>query len=408
MIRARRRLKYLYRVVDQRAGSDRPPLLAVSIHRGVVPRSSLTDDLPRAEDLSNYKLCGPGDIVLNRMRAFQGAIGISPVRGLVSPDYMVLRPWKFVDARYLHHLFRSTWFVGQMTARLRGIGGTESGSVRTPRINPEDLGVIEVDLPPLEEQRRIADFLDAETAHIDRLVELREEMSSLLMQRDRAMLDVEIESLGDRFGVLPFRRFVRRIEQGTSPQCDNVPAGVDEWGVLKVSAVKAGRFIAEQNKRLPDELSPLPRYEVRDGDLLVTRANTPALVGAAAVAQNPRRRLMLCDKIFRVDVAAEMSRKYLALVAQGTRIRDLCAEASHGTSQSMANLKTDEIKQWPIPVAPRKEQQALVERFEAASHASTALVASIRSQVELLEERRRAVVTAAVTGELDVTTVRGV
>ena len=161
------RAKYLYHVVDERAGALRPPLLAVSIHHGVVPRSSLTEDEHRAEDLSAYKRCNEGDIVLNRMRAFQGAIGIAPSAGLVSPDYLVLRPRVVADAGFLHHLFRSWWFVSEMALRLRGIGSVEQGNVRTPRINAEDLGDIPVALPERREQRAIAVFLDRETARID-------------------------------------------------------------------------------------------------------------------------------------------------------------------------------------------------------------------------------------------------
>ncbi|GAA4241093.1 hypothetical protein GCM10022254_68560 [Actinomadura meridiana] len=313
---------------------------------------------------------------------------LRPLPGKVEPRYLALT----TQSLYARHYFEST--------------GTKTTNLAST--NKSKILDFPIPLPPLEEQRRIADFLDAETARIDRIVQLREDASSLLKQRERALLDSEVESLALRFGVLPLRRFICGIEQGTSPQCDNAPAGLGEWGVLKVSAVKGGRFFGEQNKRLPEEMDPESQYEVHDGDFLITRANTPALVGAAAVAERPRRRLILCDKIFRVRVSENVLKKYLVLVAQGTRIRDLCAEGSHGTSQSMANLKTDEIKRWPIPVAPLKEQEALVERCESVLQISSELIASIGAQVGLSEERRRAVVTAAVTGELDVTTARRV
>lgn len=177
------RLKHVCEVIDVRAGSRRPPLLAVSIHRGVVPRDELTDDEPRADDLSMYRLCEPGDIVLNRMRAFQGAIGMAPVQGLVSPDYLMLRPRAHALGRYLHYLFRSREFVGQMVARLRGIGSTETGTVRTPRINAEDLLDIDVRLPPIDEQRAIADYLDRETAQIDALITAKREQAARLTER---------------------------------------------------------------------------------------------------------------------------------------------------------------------------------------------------------------------------------
>lgn len=176
------RAKYLYRIIDERRGADELPLLSVSIHKGVVRRDTVTDDEARADDLSSYKRCATDDIVLNRMRAFQGAIGIAPQAGIVSPDYLVLRIVKG-EPRFFHHLFRSAWFVGEMTSRLRGIGGSDQGNVRTPRINAEELGEIRISLPSLPEQHAIADHLDAETARIDALIEKKRRIVAVLHQR---------------------------------------------------------------------------------------------------------------------------------------------------------------------------------------------------------------------------------
>jgi type I restriction enzyme S subunit len=174
------RAKHLFRVIDERAGSAMLPLLAVSIHHGVVPRDRLTDDEPRADDLADYKRCEPGDVVLNRMRAFQGAIGVAPQPGIVSPDYVVLRLVPHADAQFFHHLFRSRWFVSKMAARLRGIGSLDQGNVRTPRINVEDFGEIELTLPPAAEQRAIAAFLDRETGRLDGLIKKKRSLIARL------------------------------------------------------------------------------------------------------------------------------------------------------------------------------------------------------------------------------------
>jgi type I restriction enzyme S subunit len=160
-----RPVKRLVIEVDERLGGREPlALLSVSIHLGVVPRASMTDKEPRAEELMNYKVCQVGDIVLNRMRAFQGGVGCAMVSGIVSPDYTVLRPVK-MNSEFLGHLFRSPWFVGEMTARLRGIGNSEQGNVRTPRINFAELGLIEIPVPPLKVQAEIAADLDGTVGH---------------------------------------------------------------------------------------------------------------------------------------------------------------------------------------------------------------------------------------------------
>ncbi|MDF1477649.1 restriction endonuclease subunit S [Leifsonia sp. H3M29-4] len=186
------RIKTAYAVVDTRAGSADLPLLSVSIHRGVQRRDEVTDDRPRSDDLSVYKICASGDVVVNRMRAFQGAVGIASEPGLVSPDYLVLRAVEQVDPHWLTLVMRSRWFVGLMTARLRGIGNTETGTVRTPRINATDLGEIRIALPTLEAQREIVAHLDRETSQIDTLSAKAREMIDVLKERRQALISAAV------------------------------------------------------------------------------------------------------------------------------------------------------------------------------------------------------------------------
>lgn len=151
------RLGRLLTEVDERLAEAPPPqLFSVSIHHGVVPYADANPDRqPRAEELHRYKKCRQGDIVLNRMRAFQGGIGLAPSDGIVSPDYAVLRPAAGVSPSYLSHLMRSPWFVGKMERILRGIGGVDQGNVRTPRVNWADLRLVEVPAPPLDRQESL-------------------------------------------------------------------------------------------------------------------------------------------------------------------------------------------------------------------------------------------------------------
>jgi type I restriction enzyme S subunit len=158
------RCKYLFGEVDERSTSGTEMLLLVSKAVGVVPRDEFTDREARADTLKGYKLVRPGDIVINRMRAFNGALGVSRWNGIVSPDYAVLRPTDGVDPRYYACLFRTPPLIDEMRLRLRGIGGTDMGNVRTPRINVEDFGQIVVPVPPLDDQTRIGDELDAAAA----------------------------------------------------------------------------------------------------------------------------------------------------------------------------------------------------------------------------------------------------
>lgn len=298
--------------------------------------------------------------------------------------------------RYLLHALRA------MAPDLQRLS---SGSTHKTVYMP-DIEELRIPLPSVAEQHRIADYLDAQTSLIRRAEERQIEVADKAQRRVAAIVDIEIDNLASRYGFMPFRNFITRAEQGVSPQCDNVEATEEEWGVLKVSAIRQGALRPRENKRLPDDIPPVRRYEIRPGDLLITRANTPLLVGAAAIAHLPRRRLLLCDKIFRIGVSPDLNKEFLVHVAQGSRIRALCAAASHGASQSMANLKIGDIKEWPIPASPLPEQQRLVALASASQSRTARLRAAIETQLALLNERKQALITGAVTGQIELTTAR--
>ncbi|MBB4942495.1 type I restriction enzyme S subunit [Streptosporangium album] len=398
------------RVARVRYGLGQPPKLssdgipilrATNVFRGsIVPEGLIfaaLKDLP----LDRAPLLQEGEILVVRSGAYAGDSAlVTPEWAGSAPGYDLRLTPERMDPRFLAYCLLSTQIIHQIdVARSRAA---------QPHLNAEELGEVTVPWPALEEQRRITDFLDGEVARIEKMESLQRNVLVKLDERDRAFLDLDLDRLGSRHGVIPLRRAIRRIEQGSSPLCDNIPASEDEWGVLKVSSVKHGRFWPEENKRLPAELMPERRYEIKAGDLLVTRANTPLLVGAAAVVPEVREKLMLCDKIFRIDVVAQLDRQFIVLASRGTRIRDLCGAASHGTSQSMSNLKTEEIKEWPIPNAGLSEQREVVKRVKEQQAMTGSLRSRIGRQLKLLAERKQALITAAVTGRIDVTTARGI
>jgi len=383
-------------------GHPAEDMLSVYREYGVILKSSRDDNTNQtAENRNIYQLIDNGWLVVNRMKAWQGSVGISPLRGIVSGHYICFRPGHGEDPRFLNWLLRSGVYTLEYGRMSRGV---RPGQVE---IDNDELRGLRVALPSLEEQRRIADFLDSETARIDQLAAMQKTIQVAVEARIVAQVDLKIEELAETYGTLPFRRMIWSIEQGVSPQCDNFSAGHDDWGVLKVSAVKNGVFFEDENKQLPANIQPERRYEIKSGDLLITRANTPQLVGAAAVADSPRPKLMLCDKIFRIAPSSDLLPHFLVHMSLGTRIRAMCAEASHGSSQSMMNLKIEEIKRWPIPAAGLSVQQSTVKELSGAREHAAALTSAIDDQLALLAERRQALITAAVTGQIDVTTARG-
>ncbi|TCC55989.1 hypothetical protein E0H73_35355 [Kribbella pittospori] len=308
----------------------------------------------------------------------------------------VLRP-RAIEPRFLAYCLNSVDYGSYIT-----------GSTRD-KLTQEDLLRIVIPYPTWPEQRRIADFLDAEIRRICRIVELRQTQDALTQDRLQAIRDGRVAALYEKYGSVPLRRLMRSIEQGSSPQCDAVPAADEEWGVLKLSSVKSGRFIPGENKRLPEgELGQTASSNVvHVGDVLVTRANTPALVGDVAVV-DVGGRFLLPDLIYRVNLGADADARYIAQVALCTRVRSLVSAQARGSSQSMVKLRGEDIREWPIPPAPIAEQLSFMDQIEQAGSRVAALRSALARQISVLTERRQALITAAVTGQMDVTTARGV
>ena len=121
-----------------------------------------------------------------------------------------------------------------------------------------------------------------------------------------------VEWLGDmpkHWVIASVRRILRRIEQGWSPECFSRSAGPNEWGVVKSGCVNRGVFVEQENKAFPEALEPIPEYEIRIGDVLMSRASgSPELVGSTAYIAATRPKLMLSDKIFRIDLQTKSKR----------------------------------------------------------------------------------------------------
>lgn len=187
------RLKWSLKESDARAGdvADELPLLSVSIDWGVRRRDA-TINQSASEDLTNYKMVRRGDVVVNRMRAFQGALGRSPEAGIVSPDYSVFRCSPSVDSEWLVAIMRSRPFVSEMAHRIRGIGSPDAGQVRTPRINANDLLDIRVEIPDLDTQRAEVASWRSRAEEMSRLTEATCGSITLMQERRAALISAAV------------------------------------------------------------------------------------------------------------------------------------------------------------------------------------------------------------------------
>jgi type I restriction enzyme S subunit len=182
-----RRLAFLFHERDER-GRPELPLLEVSINRGVVLREFSEDKIEAtAADLGTMKVAHEGDIVFNKMRMWQGAVGVSPCDGLTSPDYVVANPTsKALSTDYARELFRTAMFSAECARQSNGIVWDRL------RLYWEGFRDIWIPLPPLAEQRAIVAHIATETAKLDALRSSAERTIALLKERRSALISAAV------------------------------------------------------------------------------------------------------------------------------------------------------------------------------------------------------------------------
>lgn len=412
------RLGALFReAVDE--GCEGLPILSVSIHDGVSDRELGDEEMDRkvtrSDDATKYRRVEPGDLVYNMMRAWQGGFGTVTVSGMVSPAYVIARPTTDLATSFVEQLLRTSAAVEEVRRLSKGVTDFRL------RLYWDEFKTLKIAIPSEPEQASIAVFLDRETAKIDGLIAEQERLIELLAEKRRAvvshavtkgldpnapMKDSGIAWLGEvpaHWEVKALRWVVQRIEQGWSPECLSRPAEGDEWGVLKTGCVNGGTFRSEENKSLPPDLDPMPTYEVRVGDVLMSRANgSPALVGSTGFVFSTPARLMLSDKIYRIQLEAGHLPRWFVVLMSASIMRNQIVQAISGADGLANNLPQSSLRAFICAVPPESEQRAIVAHLDRVTADLDALTAEATRAVDLLKERRAALISAAVTGKIDV------
>lgn len=224
-------------------------------------------------------------------------------------------------------------------------------------------------------------------------------MIEMLRERRHAVIS-EATDAGDR---ITLGRVLAVIRQGVSPNCEAGQAdGVREWAVLKVGCSNTGRFRSHENKRLPDDVAPRPECVVRRGEIVMSRSNTRELVGCAAVVEEDYPRLMLSDLTYGISLTPLADPSYVAIALAGARARFAIAGMSKGTSPSMQKISQRDVANIPLRLPPLDEQRRIAAYLDEQTAKIDTLIAETETFIDLARERRSALITAAVTGQIHV------
>lgn len=380
------------------------PMLSLNSGGWLEPRGSRDDGAQTSSESTTARswLVDPGDLVLNPMWLVGGGVAVSSVAGAVSPDYRVFKVNQdTLDLRYLHHLLRSQPYRDQYSLY------TRADTTFDRRVSRTTFASLPVLTPPLDTQRRIADMLDAETARIDTLIEKNERVTELLKLRLRAEV-LRVLTGSDAVSVVGKAPVTyaetARLGLVVDTQLGKMLTTKPDRGLRETPYVKASDVLHDGTVRLAglDTMyaSAQERRELslRTDDVLIIEGGATA-GKAARVGDQPTEGIIFQNHVHRLRSRGSHLQAFLYW----------CMKAYEWTGwydaycfvTTFKGLPTGKLRSLPLPVLPIDEQRRIVAEIEERADDHKRLTRMVEYQSDLLRARRQALITAAVTGEID-------
>ena len=387
--------KYVFQEFRERSITGEEVLLSVSEYYGVKPRSekiSEGDHLSRAESLVDYKKCYKNDLVMNIMLAWKRGLGVSKYDGIVSPAYSVFRFNKGIHPYFMHHLFRTDLYTSHFKTRSTGVIDSRL------RLYPESFLDTEILIPSYEEQAQIANFLDHETAQIDTLIEKQKILIQLLKEKRQAVIshavtkglnpDAPMKDSGvEWLGEVPEHWIVHSIKYAfQSLNFRRIPLSSEVRGELKgcFRYYGASGVIDYIDDYIFDESTVLVG---EDGANLLSRS-TPLAFSAHGKYWVNNHAHILRPKDELADYWAEIIENIdVTPIVSGSAQPKLTAEALNNLTIA-----------YPSDFHERSQiSDYIKKRKKKYNH----LINNAQKAIQLMQERRTALISAAVTGKID-------
>ena len=402
-----RPIKTLFREREERSKDGIGELLSLTRTHGLVPQSKASNRMALSENLANYKVCHPGEIVMNRMQAWSGMFAVPKSIGLVSPDYCVFGTVVPCEIHYFEHLFKLPEMVGQFVQRSKGVGSGFN------RLYTDDFGSIRTIYPPLPEQRAIVRYLDHADRRIRRYITAKRKLIALLEEEKQAIINqavtrglapnVPLKPSGvEWLGDVPEHWEVRRLKQVCSSSAlygANIASTdyqMEGARFLRTTDIAESGQLLSGGVFLPREL--VSEYLLRDGDILLSRSGT---IGRSFLYSSELHgECAYAGYLVRFVPNAEISPKllfYFTKAGSFSAFLRVMAIAS-----TIENVNAGKYANMPIPLPPLLEQQAIVEHLDRATANLDTAITRARRQIELVQEYRTRLIADVVTGKLDV------
>jgi type I restriction enzyme S subunit len=344
------------------------------------------------DDLSNYKVARAGDLVINKMKAWQGSLGLAPIDGIVSPAYFVFHA-DFAVPQFGEYLLRSKPYVAKFGAASDGV-----------RIGQWDLNIprmrsIEVYLPPADEQAAIVKYLAHANARIDKAIAAKRRLVSLIEEQGNTHRAMLLSELGSP------QRLATTLWEGPT---NGVSPEVSQSGNLKtfsISVVRNGVVdVRESDVKYVDhsDVPNVAKYELRTGDVLMVRGNgNIKLVGRAALVSADIPDYIYPDLLMRLRFRPNVDPSFMVAVLNSPWVRAQIENKAR-TAVGSYKLSGADIRGLRVSVPEFRIQRRIVHELDEFNATGSQIVDRLEAEVTLLQEFRARLVADVVTGQVDV------
>lgn len=385
-----------------RSGLPDADLMSVYLDRGVIPYTEGGGLVHKpSESLDAYQLVEPGNFVLNNQQAWRGSVGVSKHRGIVSPAYLIFKLSEDLDPSFANYQFREARFVDEMMLSSQGVGDIQR-QVKWPLLR-----LAKVFLPAIDEQRNIASYLRHATARIDALITkkthfielLREQRQAVIthavtkgLNRGVAMRNSGVEWLGDvpsHWSVVPPGTLFTDSRERAHPG-DQLLSATQKYGVIPLAEFEA----LEQRQVTKATTNFEMRKHVEVGDFVISMRSMDGGLERSHATGSVRSSYSV------LKAQSEVHGPYFGLLMKC----NLFIQALRLTSNFIRDgqdLSFTHVKKVKLPLPDIAEQTEIAEHVDRATSRIDTLIAKTERSIELLREHRTALITAAVTGKID-------
>jgi type I restriction enzyme S subunit len=394
----------------KRTGFSNYELLSVYRDYGVIPKSSRDDNHNVAsEDLSTYQLVEVGDLVVNKMKAWQGSFAISEFEGIVSPAYFVFKSNHNSHNRYLHYLLRSAPYIAHYNRISNGV------RIGQWDLDPAQFRITEVPIPPLDEQLAIADFLDRELAQIDILISKQSLLVDTLTERRFSFISQTVKGITreqdfrdtgvEWLGLVPMNWNVSQLKHNTYLKARVGWKGLtsDEFQEKSYAYLITGQDFENQTVKLSDcyqvdqeRYEDDPYIHLQEGDLLVTKDGS---IGKLALIKDLDKPACLNSGVFLVRPKKDYTTEFLYWVLSSSVFRNFIGITSYGST--IQHLYQNVFVKFSFAFPTIKEQEKICQEISLGVQKIDELMNAANHSMQLLIARKQTLISDAVTGKFD-------